>query len=259
MAENQGGMTSPGNTPLNLLQRVDLELANRLAEVPAELDVLAAGHGLPDVPVANQLDWVAGVLGLRGMLIDASDVAAVLQGESSRFEPDHHEYRLVEGMARVYTSIVTGGSPPDGWMLVELFKDFTKGVARFRNNSVRRDLPWDAILFVDYPSNDKVAACLDGFHRRNCYTDLGARFERMHPVRQAFRVLWLFARIAPFPDFNLSMAWVAMNLHLLDAGYPMLVPTKKDRERLHRMVGGPVPQRIVAFESRLLEGLKANQ
>ena len=141
-------------------------------------------------------------------------------------------------------------------MVVDMFKEFTRGVARFRNNTLRRDLPWDAILFVDYPACGNVSDCLDAFHRGNFYTDLGLRFENLHPVRQAFRILWLFARISPFPDFNLTMAWVAMNMYLAECGYPMLAPRHEDRERLHRMIGGPVPRKVVAFESRLLESLQ---
>jgi hypothetical protein len=254
-AEDEDGMSS-ANTPLNLLQRVDLELAHRLPDAPPELDDLARGRGLPQVPMVGQADWVAGVLGLRGLQIRPEEVEAIVAGGKTHFETEPHECVLVTGMSRVYDRIVGGTSAPDGWTLVEMFKDLTKGVARFRNNSVRRDLPWDAILFVDYPASEKVSACLDAFHRENCFTDLVACFERMHPVRQAFRVLWLFARIAPFPDFNLSMAWVAMNLYLVDSGYPMLVPQEQDRERLYRVIGGPVPIRIVAFESRLLETLQ---
>ena len=39
--------------------------------------------------------------------------------------------------------------------------------------------------------------------------------------------------------------------YLIESGYPMLAPQRQDRERLHRMVGGPVPRKVVAFESRV--------
>ena len=74
----------------------------------------------------------------------------------------------------------------------------------------------------------------------------------MHPVRQSFRVLWRFARLAPFPDFNLVMAFVAMNAHLLAQGYPMVRPLAGDRELLVHLVSGPPPLRHGTFESRLL-------
>ena len=38
-----------------------------------------------------------------------------------------------------------------------------------------------------------------------------ALFDELHPVRQAPRLMWRFARIAPFPDFNLVMSFVLMN------------------------------------------------
>ncbi len=252
-------MATPDHPQLNLLQRVDLELAKRIAaEVPPELDELASGRVRIDLPAVNVAEWVSGVLGLRGLVVTPEEVVAVLGGGESRFDPNHHEYLLIRGMARVFDRILDDRSrtPLEGWVLVDLFKEFAKGVARFRNNHIRRDLPWDAILFVDYPSCDKVSGYLDEFHRANYYTDLGLSFESLHPVRQAFRILWLFARIAPFPDFNLSMAWVAMNMYLVETGYPLLVPGRQDRERIHRMIGGPVPRKIIAFESRLLETLE---
>jgi hypothetical protein len=105
---------------------------------------------------------------------------------------------------------------------------------------------------VNYPAIDDLNARLDNFHRGNCYTDLALRFESLHPARQAFRVMWHFGRIAPFPDFNLSMAWVAMNLYLLSAGYPGITPERNDRELLHRLMTGPAPTRVTPLETRLL-------
>ena len=42
-----------------------------------------------------------------------------------------------------------------------------------------------------------------------------AEFARVHPVRQAALVLWAFARLAPFPDFNLMFGFLTMNAFLL--------------------------------------------
>jgi hypothetical protein len=148
------------------------------------------------------------------------------------------------------------GQPPDGWHLAEQFKLFSRGVVRFRRNSLRRDLPWDAILYVKYPEAEKVRGLLDSFNLDVCYGDNPLRFQRAHPVRQAFRIMWRLARIAPFPDFNLVMAFVAMSEYLLYKGYPLFCPEPEDRALLHRMVSGPVPSRMMRFESRLLGRVK---
>lgn len=244
--------------PLNLLQRVDLALARRVATTKLQVQELTRGVGLPAPPRVDPNAWIAGVLGLRGLLICEQDVAAVIAGEELRYEPDHHEYNLIAGMARVYERLLLLAEQcraPDGWLMVDLFKEFTRDVARFSNNFTRRDMPWDAILYVDHPPCEDIPACLDSFRLENHYTDNSIRFENLHPVRQSFRVMWHFARIAPFSDFNLSMAWVALNFYLLHRGYPMLVAEREDRERLHKLMTGPVPLRVAALESRMLQML----
>lgn len=244
--------------PLNLLQRVDLALARRVATSTLQVQELTRGIGLPVPPPVDPNAWIAGVLGLRGLLIHEQDVAAVIAGDESRYDPDCHEHNLIAGMARVYECLLQRADPcraPDGWLMVELFKEFTRDVKRFRNNFTRRDMPWDAILYVNHPKHDDVSACLDSFRLENYYTDNSLRFKSLHPVRQSFRVMWHFARIAPFPDFNLTMAWVALNLYLLHCGYPMLLAERDDRERLYRLITGPVPLRITTLESRMLKML----
>lgn len=250
-------MVADQETPrLNLLQRLDLALASRVAEAPPRVTDLTRGKGLPEPPAVDVSEWISGLLGLRGLLVRPEDAAAVIQGEPCRFEEDRHEYNLISGLNRVYDRMLQWrkeGRAPDGWLMVELFKEFTRDVARFRNNQMRKDSPWDAILYVKYPDSENLSVYLDNFNRENAYTDNSVRFNNLHPVRQSFRVMWHFARIAPFPDFNITMSWVAMSLYLLHAGYPMIAPCREDRERLHRMLTGPVPLRIVSFETRLLE------
>lgn len=254
-------MATDQDIPLsNVLQRLDLALAMRVAEAPPQVGDLTAGLGLPGAPATDRCAWVAGVLGLRGLRVHTDDVQAVIDDDEGRFGPEHHEYALIDGLLRVFDRLTTLGigvsRAPDGWMLMELFRDFVGRVARFRDNYVRKDTPWDAILYVKYPDSSELNAYLDGFNADNSYMDNRIRFENLHPVRRAFRVLWHFARIAPFPDFNITMAWVAMDMYLLHAGYPMITPEHDDRRLLHRLVTGPVPLRIRAFESRLLEVLE---
>ena len=247
---------------LNVLERLDLALASRVADVPPLISELVGGEGLPAAPIADRCEWVAGMLGLRGLLIQTGDVRAVINGDRGRFGPDHHEYSLIAGLLRVHQRLIKESRRDrelDGWILVDYFKMFVRDVARFRNNFLRRDTPWDAILYVKYPPADEVSDYLDNFNRPNAYMDHAVRFDSLHPVRQAFRVLWHFARVAPFPDFNITMAWVAMDVYLLHAGYPMIVPSRGDRERLHKMMTGPVPLRIREFESRLLDELEGRE
>jgi hypothetical protein len=199
------------------------------------------------------------VLGLRGLLVHPEDVDAVLCGRASKYVESQHEHAMIRGLGRVFRVIhehAGQGRAPDGWHLAQLFKVFSRGVARFRNNSLRRDTPWDAILYVKYPAPERVRSLLDSFNLDECYGDNPLRFRNLHPVRQSFRVLWRLARIAPFPDFNLVMAFVAMSEHMLYEGYPLFCPEPEDRAMLHRLVSGPVPNRVMRFESRMLNGCR---
>lgn len=250
-------MATDQDTPItNALQRLDLALAMRVAEAPPQVCDLTEGLGLPAGPAAPRCQWVAGLLGLRGLQVHTDDVQAVIDCDEGRFGPEHHEYALIAGLLRVFDRLASPGvgvrRAPDGWILMELFKEFVGSVARFRDHYVRQDSPWDAILYVEYPDSSQLNAYLDGFNVDSSYMDNRMRFEKLHPVRQAFRVMWHFARIAPFPDFNITMAWVAMDMYLLHAGYPMVIPEPGDRTLLHGMMTGPVPLRIQTFERRLL-------
>lgn len=240
---------------LNLLERLDLALAARAVTSVPDVAGLTEGQRLPSPPTTAAKHWVSGILGLRGLLVHPDDVERITGSEKFEEANEHQKYLLIRGMCAVHSrleDLVGKGITPDGWSIVELFEKFTSGVARFRNNTLRRDMPWDSILYVNYPQCDDLKDCLDSFHLANSFTDIKVRFQNLHPVRQAFRVMWHFGRLAPFPDFNLSMSWVAMNLYLISTGYPAITPQGEDRELIHRLMTGPVPVRITPFEARLL-------
>jgi hypothetical protein len=243
----------------SMLERLDVALAGRLAarlptlesHPPEDLpDRLNGGDGL------DPTRWITGLLGLRGVPVNADDVALLLSGRPSRLLRGQQEHALVVGASRLVVEMrgrARSSRPPDGWWLVECFRTLTREIPRFRNNEIRRDVPWDAILYVPYPGPSDVRGLLDTFDIGHRYRDQPVLFDRLHPVRRALRILWRIARIAPFPDFNLPMAVVAMNAALMVDGYPAWTPQPGDRELLTRLVAGPPPQRVVRIERALLE------
>lgn len=241
----------------SLLERLDVAIASRLSQGANPRDLATSAHSFQARLFEQQAEdarFIASLLRLRGFIVMDDDAAHVLSRHRSRFRPNDQEWLLIRGLTDVLQMVrdrASQGIPPDGWFLVELFKVMTRGVARFRNNVLRQDQPWDAVLYVRYPAPGDLRFLLDTFNGAHRYRDRPF-FDKLHPVRQACRVLWRFCRIAPFPDFNQLMAWVAMNAYLLSKGYPMLVPEQRDRELLTRLVGGPAPKRLVQFESRLL-------
>ena len=199
---------------------------------------------------------MAALLRLRGFSVQDVDAVQVLDGTSRRLLPQSQESQLLFGLVDVLQMMrdrASQGRPPDGWFLVELFKTMTRGLPRFRNNSLRVDQPWDGLLYVAHPRPTELTHVLDHFDHGHRYRDQPALFDRLHPLRQGFRVLWRFARIAPFPDLNVPMAWLAMSSWLLSRGYPMLMPEAGDRELVPRLVAAPPPTRIVQWEARLLK------
>jgi len=242
-----------------LLERLDLALATRMAHRAELVDLRRAeawSEKWMGPPAAAPAHLIAGLLGLRGLAVTEADAAAILAGGTGRHRREDQEYRLTVGLRGALARIVehTGdGRMPDGWFMVELFRTFAGELPRFRNNTLRRDLPWDTILYVTYPKPGQVRSLLDTFDQAHAFRDFPALFRSLHPVRQSFRILWRLARIAPFPDFNLVMAFVAMNAALHARGYPMLAPRREDRALLNRLVSGPPPRRIARFEARLLE------
>lgn len=246
-------------TSHSLLERLDVAIASRLSQGTTESDLATSAQRFQArlfEQRAEDARFIASLLRLRGFVIMDEDAADVLSRQRTRFRANDQEWLLIRGLTDVLQMVrdrASQGIPPDGWFLVEAFKVMTRGVARFRNNVLRQDQPWDAVLYVRHPAPEDLRFLLDTFNRAHRYRDMPRVFDGLHPVRQAFRLLWRFCRIAPFPDLNQLMAWIAMDGYLLSKGYPMLVPQQRDRELLARLVGGPAPLRLVQFESRLLE------
>ncbi len=246
-------------THASVLERLDLVMASRMVEAhqPGE-DPAAHAVRFQDRIYTSEADdagWISALLQIRGLVVTEHDVREVLAGRSSRFESNQQELRLIRGMVDVLGILRDRGARglcPDGWFMAEMFKTLTRGIPRFKGNVLRRDEPWDGLLHVQYPHPTQLQTMLDTFDAAHHYRDVAMRFESLHPVRQSTRVLWKFARLAPFPDFNTIMAYVAMNAYLLAHGYPIVVPDPKDRELLQRVVAGAPPLRVAAFERRLL-------
>lgn len=239
---------------VTLLQRLDLGLAVHAAERAGAPESWQP----PWLSAAPAMDGprIARLLGLRGLLVDPADACAVLEGRSCRYELDHQELRMVKGLATALAALRTRasrGEAPNGWFAVDVFRRMTIDVPRFRNNAVRRDVPWDAVFSVPYPPAAELHGMLDEFAEDNAFGDASQVFHNLHPVRQSVRVFWRFARMSPFPDFNVVMAFLMMNAHLLAKGYPMLEPRWDDRSLLLRIIAGRPPMRVVQFESRLAE------
>ncbi len=248
---------------LTHLERLDVALAARISALVDQLgdaDFAAQQFATLKHPVHTQRRWIAGTLGLRGFAVRDEDVRDVLGRCHGRFEPSQQEYKLITGLAAVLGDALHGSEGalmPEGWSLVRAFQLMTVQIDRFRNNHHRLDRPWDLVRGVPYPDPDQVAERLDEFVAENRYGETREEWEGLHPVRRSFRILWRFARIAPFPDLNLILAFVAMNQHLLATGYPLVVPEASDRAMLTRLVANPKPPwRVVQFESRLLQALE---
>lgn len=251
----------PGH--LTLLERLDVALATRVALRRGDLDL---GHPeeLRAAPERVDLDadaqWVARALGLRGLTVCAEEAAAWLSSEELPPASSSQEDRLMFGMGTILRTIRQRGhegKPPDGWGAVAMFRQLTADIPRFRANAIRRDAPWDGVLGVRYPGPDVIPSSLESFCEPKNYGEETDAFRDLHPVRRSVQLMWAFARIAPFPDFNGVMAFVLMNGYLLSKGYPMVTPQPEDREMLAQLVVGPRPQRVVQFESRLVEAIGA--
>ena len=247
----------------SLLDRLDIALVQRIAglEGDAEQEMLQSAHLYHDRlfrPSSQDPMFLAALLRLRGFAVQDADAVEVLEGSSRRLMPASQESQLLFGLVDVLQMVrdrASQGRAPDGWFLVELFKTMTRGLPRFRNNALRIDQPWDGMLYVQHPRPAELTAALDRFDYGNRYFDMPSSFDRLHPLRQGFRILWRFARIAPFPDLNVPMAWIAMCSWLLSRGYPMLTPEPGDREIMPRFVAGPAPIRVVQWEARLLQSI----
>ena len=242
----------------SMLERIDLALATKLAGAVGEPEPLAIAQRVIDAirrPTPADATFVASLLRLRGFVVDDDDAEDVLQGRPSRLGPLAQEHRMIAGLGqclRLLRARAAEGAPPDGWFFVELFRTMTAELPRFRNNDLRRGPPWDAQIYVTYPTPEHLRSMIDTFDAQHSFRDMPQIFGAMHPVRQGFRVLWRFARIAPFPDFNLVMAWLGMNAWLQTKGYPLIAVEHGDQELLMKLLGGPPPTKVLQFESRLL-------
>lgn len=245
----------------SLLERIDLALASHLVTGVGHGEPLAVAQRVLDGvrrPAPNDATFVASLLRLRGFIVTDEDAASVIGGGPGRLSPLAQEYRLIRGLReclRLVRARASEGRPPDGWFLVELWRAMTAELPRFRNNELRRGPPWDAVLYVSYPQSDELRHLLDTFDAARHFRDQPAVFVPQHPVRQGFRLMWRFARIAPFPDFNLVIAWLAMNAWLQTKGYPLLAADQGDQALMAKLVGGPPPTKIVQFEGRLLDAI----
>ncbi len=245
-----------------MLERVDLALASRMVVDADGPEPLAVAQRVLDGvrrPTPADAAFCAALLRLRGFVVDEQDVLDVMFDRPGRLGSVTQEHRIVRGMQeclRMVRARAMSGIDPDGRFLVELFRTMTARLPRFRNNDLRRGPPWDAQIYVNYPVPEQLAGLLDTFDAERCYRDLPMVFRALHPVRQAFRLLWRFARIAPFPDFNLVIAWFGMNAWLQARGYPLLAPESGDQELLSRLVSGPPPTKVLQFESRLLRAVE---
>lgn len=243
--------------PLSLPERIDLALAGRMVRAPGREPLAAAQRVLDGLrrPGPGDPSFAASLLRLRGLVLDDGDATAVFAGQEARLSPVTQEHRLLRGLqaclAMVRSRAATG-TPPDGWFFVELFRTMTMDLPRFRNVDLRNGPPWDAQLYVTYPQSDQLRFLLDAFDVLHGYRDMPVVFNAMHPVRQAFRILWRFARIAPFPDFNVVIGWLGMNAWLQAKGFPMLASAPGDQQLVARLISGPPPTRIIQLESRLL-------
>jgi hypothetical protein len=241
-----------------MLERIDLALASRMVGSGGDDEPIAVAQRVLDGvrrPSPADIKFLSSLLRLRGLVLADDDAACVLEGRPGRLSPLTQEYRLLRGMQsalQLMRERASEGKAPDGWFLVELFRAMTAELPRFRNNDLRRGPPWDALLYVNYPAPDQLPPILDTFDPTRCYRDVPMVFQSLHPVRQGFRLLWRFARIAPFPDFNVVIAWLGMNAWLQAKGFPLLSPERGDQLLMSRLLSGPPPSKIVQLEGRLL-------
>ena len=248
---------------LSALERIDLALASRMVRAGGDDEPIAAAQRVLDGirrPAPSDAAFVAALLRLRGFDLGDDVVGDVLAGRTTALSPITQEHRLVLGLRGCLELVrqrASEGRPPDGAFLVELFRRMTRDLPRFRNNDLRRGPPWDALLHVGYPPPEQLRALLDTFDAQRCYRDLPLVFHGLHPVRQGFRLMWRFARIAPFPDFNAVVAWLGMNAWLQAKGFPLLAPAEGDQQLLGRLLAGPPPSRLVPLEARLLAAFEA--
>lgn len=246
----------------SLIERIDLALASRMVLGGGDPEPVATAQRVLDgvrSPTAGDAAFLASLLRLRGFVVYEDDAICAMERRDGRLPAISQEMRMLRGLHECLRSVrerAAAGTPPDGWFLVDAFRRMTSELPRFRNNELRRGTPWDAQLHVNYPAHGEVRELIDSFHAERRFRDVPQVFDSLHPVRQGFRILWRFARIAPFPDMNMPIAWLAMNAWLQAHGYPLIATEDCDQQLLARLIGSPPPTKIVQFESRLLAALE---
>ncbi|MEY4673518.1 MAG: hypothetical protein RL148_1302 [Planctomycetota bacterium] len=245
----------------SILDRIDLAIASRFLNGTTE--PIALAQRVSDrilSPSPRDAAWIASLLQLRGLLVLEEDVREVMEARSGRLGPTTQEHGLVLGLHRVLQMVhdlAASGQQMDGCFLMAAFEAMTARLPRFRNNVLRRDKPWDSMLHVSYPEPNDLDELMRSFEPANRFRDLPHLFDALHPVRRAFRVFWRATRIAPFPDFNLVMGWIAMCTYLQCCGYPRISPRAEDGPMLQKLVSGPPPLRSIQLESRVLEAIES--
>jgi hypothetical protein len=248
-----------------VLERIDHAVANRMALGGSDPEPVATAQRMLDPvrsPTPGDATFMASLLRLRGFVVLDEDAAAVLEDRPGRLADTAQEHRMLRGLQRCLLAVrqrAEEGAPPDGWFLVEMFRDLTAELPRFRGSELRRGPPWDALLHLNYPPPAQLHSLVDSFDAEHRFRDAPGIFDAMHPVRQGLRILWRFARIAPFPDMNVVMAWLAMNSWLQVKGYPLLPSVPGDQVLIGRIVTGPPPTKLSTLESRLLGVLTGPQ
>lgn len=246
-----------------MIERIDLAVASQLVRAVGHAEPVDTAQSVLDEmrsPSQSDAAFLASLLRLRGFLLTDEDALAVLRDEPGMLSPVSQEYRMLRGLERGLVALrerARQGIVPDGWFLLDLFRSMTQELPRFRNNELRRGPPWDAVLYTSYPTPDQLHFLLDTFDIAHHYRDHPMLWNGLHPIRQGFRILWRFARIAPFSDFNAMMAWLGMNAWLQAKGYPLLCAEPPDQAFVNKLIGGPPPTKIVQFEARLLTSVEA--
>lgn len=255
-------MHGPSSSELTSLECLDIALAQRLLPIVGKPHPEESAQRLMNEmrrPAAEDARFLASLLRLRGLVLSDDDALAVLHGDEGRLSPLSQEFRLLRGLAKGLNELrerAMEGIAPDGWFFLTLFREMTLELPRFRNNELRRGPPWDALLYTTYPKPEELHFLLETFDVQNSFRDRPELFAALHPVRQGFRIMWRFARIAPFADFNAVVAWLGMNAWLQWKGYPLIPAVQGDQTMLARLVSGPPPKKVLTLESRLLAEAK---
>src|SRR5262249_20117089 len=215
----------------------------------AEDDLLASAQSYHDRLYrgsSRDPHFLAALLRQRGFAVWDEDAVEVLAGNSKRLPPSTQEHQLILGLMDALQMVPdrsSQGRMPDGWFLVELFRVATRGLSRFRNNTLRVDDPWDAVLHVTHARPAELTPVLDSFDYARRYRDYAPLFDSLHPLRQGFRVLWRFARLAPFPGFNGVVPWLGVWGWAPAQGQPPLGAPAAARALLQHTTSRPPPPR----------------